>query len=159
MFELKKWEPLRELSTIQREMDELFRRTFGSLTTSLFGRETRGAWVPYADCFMKEGNFVIHADLPGVDPKDVEVTVTGNILSIKGVRKSDVKKEKEGYIFHESSAGSFERVMTLPDGVDTGKIHASLKNGVLELTMPTKAEVLPKKVKVEIEGKTEKKAA
>ena len=160
MFELKKWEPLRELSTIQREMDELFRRTFGSLTTGLFRREWAGVWCPDIDCFTSYGQFIVHADIPGVDPKDIDISITGNVLTIKGERKSEVEKEKGEVVFHESAYGSFERTMTLPEGVDATKIHASHRNGVLELTMPTKAEALPKKIKVELEeGKSGKKAA
>lgn len=164
MRELKKWEPLRELSTIQREMDDLFRRTFGSLTSGLFRKEWGGQWCPDVDCYMKDGQFIIHADIPGVDPKDVDISITGNILSIKGERKSDVTEKKGEYIFHESSLGKFERTMTIPEGVDVSKVHASYANGVFELTMPTKEEVLPKKIKVELEGgkegkKTEKKVA
>lgn len=150
MFELKRWEPMRELSTIQRDLDDLFRRTFGSLTPSLLRGESRGEWFPAVNCYMKEGKYVVDVDLPGVDPKDVDISITGKTLSIKGERKSEVKKEKEGYIFHESSYGTFERSMTLPEGVEAGKAHATYANGVLHLTMPAKSEALPKKVKVEV---------
>jgi HSP20 family protein len=159
MFELKKWEPLRDLSTIQRDMDELFRRMFGGLTsTSLLRKE--GEWYPVMDCYMKGNEFIVHADLPGIDPKDVDISVTGNVLTIKGERKSDVEEKKEGYLFHETSYGKFERSLTIPEGVDSTKVHARYTNGVLELTMPAKAEALPKKINIEIEsGETKKKAA
>ncbi|MBI5827020.1 MAG: Hsp20/alpha crystallin family protein [Deltaproteobacteria bacterium] len=80
MFELKKWDPARELTNIQREMDELFRRVFGTLPTGIFrlGREFKGEWYPAVECYMRDGKFVVHADLPGVDPKDVDVTIAGN---------------------------------------------------------------------------------
>lgn len=163
MFELKKWEPFKELSTIQREMDELFKRTFGSLSTGIFGGRDfiKGAfWSPQIDRFMKDGNFVIHADLPGVDPKNIEISVTGNTLLLRGERKTDVEDKKGGYYFHETSCGTFERTLTLPDGCDVNKAHATYKDGVLELSMPVKAEALPKKIKVELdELKEGKKAA
>jgi HSP20 family protein len=164
MLELKKWEPFRELSTVQREMDELFRRTFGSLTSGLFRKEWGGQWCPDLDCYMKDNKFFIHADIPGVDPKEVDISIVGNILTIKGERKTDVTEKKGEYIFHESSFGEFVRTMTIPEGVDVSKVHASYRNGVLELSMPTKAEVLPKKIHVELEGtkegkKTEQKVA
>jgi len=160
MLELRKWEPMRELSTIQKEMDELFRRTFGSLTSGLFRREWKGQWCPEFDCYTKDGKFIVHAYLPGVDPKDVDVTIAGNILTVKGERKSDVTEKKGGYIFHESSFGEFERSITIPEGVEVDKVHATYTNGVLELSMPAKAEVMPKKIKVELEGvKAEKKIA
>ncbi len=107
---------------------------------------------------MKENQLVIRADIPGVDPKNVDISVTGNLLTIKGERKSDVEEKKEGYLYHETSIGTFERTLTLPEGVDTAKIHASYRNGVVEITMPAKAEALPRKVKVELE-ETGKKAA
>ncbi len=164
MFELKKWEPLRDLSSFQREMqrdmDDFFRRVFGSITSltpsGLFRREYK-EWYPSIDCFIKNNQFVVHADLPGVDPKDVDISVTGTMLTLKGERKAEYDEKKEGYLFHEASYGAFERTLELPEGVDTNKIHATYRNGILELTMPVKAEVLPKKVKVEVEES--KKAA
>lgn len=160
MFELKKWDPFRELSTIQRDMDDLFKRVFGSLTpTSLFRRESfKGEWYPSLDCYMKGNQFIVHADIPGVDPKDVDISVAGNVLTIRGERKADIEEKKEGFLFREASYGSFERVLTLPEGADTTKVHASYRNGVLELTMPAKAEALPKKVTIEIEKEIKKAA-
>ena len=159
MFELKKWEPLRELSTIQRDMDELFRRTFGSLTTGLFGREFKGEWVPDVDCYMKDNNLVVHADLPGVDPKNLEISVTGNTLMLKGERKSDFEEKKGEYMFHETTYGSFIRSIALPEGTDINKVHAVFRNGVLEVSMPCKAESLGRKIKVEVEEVKESKKA
>lgn len=162
MFELKKIDPLRDLSTIQREMDDFFRRTLGSLSpTGLFRREGeyRGEMNPQMDTYMKGNKFIVNVDLPGIDPKDVHITLTGNVITIKGERKAVVDEKKEGYLFHETSWGFFERSLTLPEGVDTSKIHASCKNGVLELTMPAKAEALPKKVTIEIEAGEGSKAA
>lgn len=160
MFELKKWDPIKELSGIQRDMDDLFRRVFGGLTpTSLLRREAfRGEWYPAIDCYMKNNQFIVHADLPGVNPKDVDISLTGNVLTIRGERKSEVEEKKEGYLFHETSFGTFERVLTLPEGIDVSKVKATYKNGVLELTMPAKAEALPKKVNIEIEAETKKAA-
>ncbi|MBI2411762.1 MAG: Hsp20/alpha crystallin family protein [Deltaproteobacteria bacterium] len=160
MFELKKWDPIKELSGIQRDMDDLFRRVFGGLApTSLLRREAfRGEWYPAIDCYMKNNQFIVHADLPGVNPKDVDISLTGNVLTIRGERKSEVEEKKEGYLFHETSFGTFERVLTIPEGVDVSKVKATYRNGVLELSMPAKAEALPKKVNIEIEAETKKAA-
>jgi len=147
MFELKKWEPLRELSGIQRELDDLFRKTFGGITPS-FGAEE---WKPSVNCYTREGRYIVEADLPGVKPEDLDISVTGNVLTIKGERKAEWEEKKEGHVFHESSYGSFERSMTLPEGVNAEKVHASYRDGVLELTMPAKEAALPRKVKVEVE--------
>jgi len=158
MFELKKWEPFRDLASfqrdMQRDMEDFFRKTFG---TSLFKREMR-EWYPSIDCFIKNNQFVIHADLPGIDPKDVDISITGNMLTLKGERKAEYDEKKEGYLYHEASYGSFERTLELPEGIDTNKVHATYKNGILELTMPAKAEALPKKVKVEVEQAAKKAA-
>ncbi|MBI4948593.1 MAG: Hsp20/alpha crystallin family protein [Deltaproteobacteria bacterium] len=141
-------------------MDELFRRVFGGLTPmSLLRKEAfRGEWYPAIDCYMKNNQFIVHADLPGVNPKDVDISIVGNVLTIRGERKSDVEEKKEGYLFHETSFGTFERVLTLPEGVDATRIKATCKSGVLEVTMPAKAEALPKKVTIEIEAETKKAA-
>jgi len=152
MANLKKWEPFRELATIQREMDDLFRRVFGSLTpANLFRREVKGEWFPTVDLYMKGNELVVHADIPGVDPKDVDISVTGNMLTLRGERKAEIEEKKEGYLYHETSFGGFERSITLPEGVDTTKVRASYNKGVLEIRMPAKAEALPRKVKIELE--------
>ncbi len=156
MFALKKRDPFSELSTLHREMDELFRRTFGSMLPGMF----RGEWYPSIESYIKDRTLHVKADIPGVDPKDVDISIMGNELTIKGERKAERKEEKEGeYFFCETSYGSFERTVTLPEGVDTDKVHASYKNGVLEITMPVKAEMLPKKVSVEVEKESKEKAA
>ena len=156
---IRKWEPFRELSNIQKDMDEFVRRVFGNLNPAvLFKREFMGEWVPTLDLYMKDNMLVVHADIPGVDPKDVEISITGNMLTIKGERKTELEEKKEGYLYHETSFGGFERTVTLPEGVDTPKVHATCNHGVLEVTMPAKAEALPRKIKIELEeGK--KKAA
>ncbi len=152
MFELKKWEPMKELSSIQREMDDFFKRVFGTFSPAgFFKREFASEWYPALNCFYKEGRFIVNADIPGLDPKEIEISIAGNVLTIRGERKSIVDEKKEGYVFHETSYGTFERSMTLLDGVEADKVKASYKNGVLELSMPAKAEALPKKIKVEID--------
>jgi len=168
MFELKKWEPMKELSSIQREMDDFFKKVLGTFSPAGFFKrggfplsEFASKWHPALNCFYKENRFIVTADLPGLDPKEIEISIAGNTLTIRGERKSVVDEKKEGYVFHETSYGAFERSMTLPEGVEADKVKAAYKNGVLELSMPAKAETLPKKIKVEIEGdvKEIKKAA
>jgi HSP20 family protein len=144
---LKKWDPFRELSTLHREMDEIFKRGFGAIAPGWF----RGEWYPSLESYTKGGNLIIKADLPGVDPKEVSISVVDDRLTIKGERK-EKREEREGECFFcETSYGRFERTVTLPEGVDTEKIKASYKNGVLEITMPAKVAALPKKVEVKVE--------
>ncbi len=155
MLALRRWDPFKELSTIHREMDEFFKRTLESLTPGLF----KGEWFPAVESYMKKNSLVVKVDLPGIDPKDLDISIVGNQLVIKGERKA-VEEEKEGdYILKETAYGAFERCLTLPEGIDTEKVHASYKNGVLEITMPAKKEALPRKVTVEVEGKEAKRAA
>jgi len=99
----------------------------------------------------------VRADVPGVDPKDVEVSVRGNILTIKGERKEEKEVKSEDYIRREASYGSFERRMTLPEGANTEKITANFKNGMVEIKMPMAKTVEAKKVPVQVEAaKSEK---
>lgn len=152
MTSIRKWEPFRELSNIQKDMDEFVRRVFGNLSPAgLFRREIAGEWVPTLDLYMKDNQLVVHADIPGVDPKDVDISIVGNMLTIRGERKTAFEEKKEGYLYHETSFGGFERTVALPEGVDTSKVRATCNKGVLEVTMPAKAEALPRKIKVELE--------
>jgi len=91
--------------------------------------------------------------VPGLDPKDVEVSVLGNVLTIKGERKEEKEVKHEQYIHREVTHGAFERRMMLPEGAGTDKIKAQFKNGVLEVTMPVGKEMTSKKVPIEVEAK------
>jgi HSP20 family protein len=153
MFGLRKWDPFTELGTLHRDVDEIFRRTFGSIAPGFL----RGEWYPAVESYMEGNKFLVRADLPGIDPKDVDISVIGNQLTIKGERKIR-KEEKEGEkYFCEVCYGSFERTLTLPEGVEMDKVHAGYHNGVLEISMPAKGVALPKKITVEVEA--EKKRA
>ncbi|MEE9613506.1 MAG: Hsp20/alpha crystallin family protein [Thermodesulfobacteriota bacterium] len=147
MLTLKKWDPFTELSTIHKEMDEFFKRTVGSIAPVLF----KGEWYPAFESYIKGEELVVHADLPGIDPKDVDISISGDKLTIKGERKAEKEETTGEYLFRETSYGSFERSMTLPEGVNVDKVHASYNHGVLEITMPAEAAALPKKVTVEVE--------
>ena len=91
----------------------------------------------------------MHADLPGIEAKDVSISVLGNQLTIEGERKQEEKKEEKDYFYRELSYGKFSRTMTLPEGVDANAVKASYKNGVLEVTVPTPKQLESKKIQVE----------
>ena len=150
MFPVTKWSPIRELGTLQREMDELFGRLMGR-TESMFPHFhlERGIEAPPLECVRKGDNLLVKVELPGMDPKDVDISVTGNLLTIKGERKLDQEVKEEDYYMREIGMGRFERTLTLPEGVETEKIKANYKNGILLITMP--AEEVRKSRKVEIE--------
>lgn len=140
------WRPFQELETWHRDIDDLFSRFFGAEP------EAFGGTAPL-ESFVRNGDLIVRADLPGVDPKEVDINLMGNVLTIKGERKSKEEKKNEDYIRHEISYGSFERRMTVPEGIDADKIKAKYENGVLELTMPVPKTLAPKKVPIQVEAK------
>ena len=154
--ELTPWQtPLRALNEMQREMNQLFSRFFGE------GEQAGNRWVSPSDSYVpriesavRDNTLWVKADLPGIDPKDVEVMVEGNRLTLRGERKAEHEGSENGYGHREVQYGSFVRSFTIPEGVKAEDIHAKYHNGVLELAMPLPAEVLPKKVTIAIEGQT-----
>ncbi len=147
-WELQAWSPFRELERFRRDFDELFDRFFGSAQPAL----TR----PAIESYVEDDRLVVRADLPGVDPKDVEVTVTGNILTIRGSRKSEKETKNRDYLHREVSYGTFERSLTLPEGVKAEEVKASFQNGVLELSIPVPQRLAARKIPVEIAGPSDK---
>lgn len=142
--ELTAWRPFRELEHWARRFPGFFD------DWPFFDREHE--YIPALESFLKNGNLVVRLDAPGVDPKDIDVSVVGNVLTIKGERKEEKEVKSEDYIRHEASYGSFERRMTLPEGANTEKIAATFKNGVVEITMPVAKTVEGKKVPVQVEA-------
>src|SRR5258708_3162960 len=132
-----RWEPFREMVTIQDRMNRIFEEAFRANRGA--GSEedyALAAWAPAVDIFEQDGNIVLKAELPGVDPKDVDVRVENNVLTLRGERKLDGDVKKEGYHRVERAYGSFGRSFTLPTVVDTEKIKAEYKDGVLRVTLP-----------------------
>lgn len=109
------------------------------------------AWTPAVDIVENEDNFLIEADVPGVDPKDIEVSMENGVLTLKGERESETKEEKEGYSRVERSHGSFYRRFSLPETADAENISASSKKGVLKITVGKKETAKPKKVTVKVQ--------
>jgi HSP20 family protein len=107
--------------------------------------------VPAIESRVENGNLVVKADLPGIDPKEVSISVLGNQLRIEGERKQEEKKEEKDYLYQEVSYGKFMRTIPLPEGVDTEKIKANYKNGVLEISMPAPKQLESKKVQIEVQ--------
>ncbi len=108
-------------------------------------------WVPAVDIAENDEHFLIEADVPGVDPKDIEVSMDNGVLSIKGERKSEVKEEKEGYTRVERSHGSFYRRFSLPESADPENISAKSNKGVLQITVGKKEIAKPKKISVKVQ--------
>lgn len=105
-------------------------------------------WRPAVDIKEEANRFVIMADLPGVDPGDIEITMENGVLSIKGERKSEIRDEKEGYKRVERVSGTFYRRFSLPDSADAERIEAKGKDGVLEVSLPKHEKVQPRRIAV-----------
>jgi len=146
MADLVRWEPFEELISLRDAMNRLFEESFvrpwGSWLTP-FTRETLAL-----DMYETDDEIVVKASLPGVKPEDVDVTISGNVLTIKGETKAEEKVEKANYIRQERRYGAFSRSVTLPTDVDVDKATAEFENGVLTLTLPKAEAVKPKVIKV-----------
>lgn len=152
MAALVPWRPMRELERMERQMDEMFNR-MGSHFPSLWEPEraigTMERRAPAIESHVEDGNLIVKADLPGIDPKEVSISVMGNQLTIEGERKHEKKEEKGDYFYRELSYGKFSRTMTLPSGVDADKVKANYKDGVLQITMPAPKEMATKRIQIE----------
>jgi HSP20 family protein len=150
---LIRWEPARELATIQTEMNRLFNTFFepssgtnGSSTTAL------RRWIPAMDLVETDDDFVLRADLPGVSESDVNIELEDNVLTISGERKAEHEERKEGYYRVERASGAFSRSLTLPEGVDPDRVQANFDRGVLEVRIPKPEQRKPRKVTISAGG-------
>lgn len=141
---LMRYEPWGQLARLHDEMDRLFNRYAPENETSM----STADWTPAVDVKEEEDRFVIKADIPGVDPKDIEVHMDKGMLAIEGKRESEVTDEKEGYKRVERVYGSFSRRFTLPETADADNIQAESKHGVLEIIIPKKAADQPRRIEV-----------
>ena len=109
------------------------------------------AWAPAVDFAEKDDHFLIEADVPGVDPKDIEVSMENGVLSLRGERENEIKEEKDGYTRDERSHGSFYRRFSLPETADPENINAKSSKGVLKITVGKKETAKPKKITVNVQ--------
>jgi HSP20 family protein len=143
------YEPITMLENLRTQLNKLFE---ADLAPSWWGEEgnvVTSHWMPKVDMREEDDRYVFLADIPGVDPKDIEVTAANGVLTIKGERKSETKEEKAGYKRIERAQGMFYRRFSLPDTADTAHIKANSKNGVLELVVPKHEAIKPRKIKIE----------
>ena len=113
---------------------------------------TASDWVPAVDIKEEAEQFLIHADIPGVNPKDIDVHMEDGVLTISGKRESETSEDKHGYHRTERVRGTFLRRFTLPDTANAEKIVAECKHGVLEVSIPKQEKVKPKKIDVKVKG-------
>lgn len=152
---IRPWEPFRELGEMTRQFEDILGRPFLPMVWRRLPTEM--GWAPAIEVFEKEDKYVVKAELPGMKEDDIDVSVVGDTLTIKGERKAETEVKEENYYCCERSYGSFFRSIALPSTVDAKKIAASYENGVLEVSLPKAAEVKAEKVKVSAKKK-EKKA-
>jgi HSP20 family protein len=145
MAGLAVWKPFNEIDRWRREFD----RRLSEMFHEIGPLEATAGKVPAIESFVKDGNLIIRADVPGLAEKDLDLTVLDNVLTIRGERRKETEVKKDEYIRREVAYGSFERRMTLPQATDPDKIKASFKNGVVEITMPIGNEVAARKIPLE----------
>lgn len=138
-------EPWILMNRLHRDLDRLLN------VSAPAGDETQGVvdWVPPVDIREEDGQFVIHADLPGVDPKHIDVTLEKGVLTIRGRRELEARDEQHGFRRVERVSGDFYRRFALPDTADSQAVKARFNNGVLEVAIPKQAQVLPRRINVE----------
>jgi HSP20 family protein len=146
-MQLTKWEPFGGLTSLRREMDRLF--------DSFFDRGSQlpvvsGDWTPRFDPVESKDTITIKADLPGMNEKDISVSLSGDNLVIKGERKTEKEEKEKQYHRIERSFGAFQRVIPLPVTVEAGKIKADYSKGVLEVQLPKKPEAKPKEIPITV---------
>ena len=144
-----RWDPFRDLATLQERMNRIFDESFrGAARQDDEDWATGGSWAPLVDIYERDGNLELKAELPGVDPKDVDVSLTDGSLVIKGEKKEAKEEKKKNYHKVERFIGQFYREIPLPSGVDAEKISAITAKGVITVTVPKKPEAQSKKIAV-----------
>lgn len=141
------WDPFRELETLQNEMSRLFDL---SLSKRGNGDFFEGNWSPAVDIQDARDSIIVKADLPGLNKEDIQVSVEDGQLILKGEKKEERKTEEKGYVRMERTCGAFYRAISLPASIESDKVKATYKNGVLELVLPKKEEAKPKQIAVEV---------
>ncbi len=146
MAMMERWDPFRDLMSIQNELNRLFGRTFGGGEAAA---GSTGSWVPPLDVFETQDRYVVAVELPGIDPGDVDVSVEDSTLTIKGHREFFYKDASdEAFRRIERRYGQFTRTLTLPQTTDPEKIEASFDKGVLTVEVPKREEAKPRKITV-----------
>lgn len=144
MNTITRWEPFRNAWTLQEQINRFFEEAFRGR-----GEDSNlSSWAPAVDIYEDGNQLVLKADLPDIEEKELDIRVENNLLFIRGERKFEKKVSEENYLRFERSFGTFSRSFSLPNTVDTEKISAEYRNGVLTVTLPKREESKPKQIKV-----------
>jgi len=144
---LIRWDPFGEMNQLRSQVNTLFEQM---LTRGGGELNTTQAWAPSVDIWETETAIVLHVEVAGIKPEDIDVSITGDTLTIKGERKAQKEEKGKQYVRIERSYGAFQRSFTLGVPIDQTGVKAQSKDGVLEVTLPKREEVKPKQVKVEV---------
>ncbi len=153
-WDLTTWKPFRELTPfkeferVRREMDRLWD---SFLEGGLRKRGEEGEWLPSLDVAETKNELVVKAEVPGMDPKDIDISLSDGVLTIKGEKRQEKEEKEADYHVVERSYGSFMRSVQLPKEVQSDKISASYKNGILRIALPKSEEAKKKEVKIKVE--------
>jgi HSP20 family protein len=148
-MELMEWRPFREVTKLRREMDRLWEDYFGAGRRGLKSLETE--WAPAVDISEGDDKITVKAEIPGLEAKDIDISLSGDVLTIKGEKKSEREEKQENYHLVERNYGSFSRSLRLPGTVEADKIEAAYKQGVLTIACPKKEEAKPKAIDIKAE--------
>lgn len=143
MSNVIRWEPMREMMTLREAMDRLFDDAFTRPVNM-----TGGSSVPAIDLYQTGDAVVVKAALPGFDPDNVQITVTSDVLTLRGEHKHESEQKDATYLVRERRSGSFERSVALPTAVQTDKAKADFENGILTIQLPKSEEVKPKSISI-----------
>ena len=147
MTVLTRWDPFRELQTLQSRMSRLFEEQYGGREDALM---SSGAFVPPVDIYEDQHGIQLKLEVPGIEEKDLNINVENNVLTVSGERKFEQEQKEENFHRIERRYGSFSRSFTLPNAVDTEKITADYNSGVLSIRLVKREEAKPKQIKVNI---------
>lgn len=148
------WKPFRDLVPFDFEQ---MRREMDRLWDSFFERGIRrkheegSTWLPALDVSETKNDLVVKAEVPGMDPKDIDISLSDGILTIKGEKKQEKEEKEEDYHLIERSYGAFTRSLQLPKGIQSDKIQATYKNGILKVVLPKSEEAKKKEIKIKVE--------
>jgi HSP20 family protein len=143
MANLTRWEPMREMMTLREAMDHLFDDAFTRPLAYDGGNSS-----PAIDMYQTDDDVVVKATLPGLKPEDVDITVNGDMLTLRGEYKQENEQKNARYHIHEQRSGSFERTLMLPTDVKADMANADFEDGVLTIKLPIAEEVKPKSISI-----------
>lgn len=144
---ITRWDPFREMSTLQERMNRLFNDQLGAMTHD---EALTGNFVPPVDVYEDENSIQVRLEVPGIEEKDIDIRLENNVLTVRGERKFEKEEKEENFHRIERRYGSFTRSFTLPSTVNSEDVQADYEKGVLKIRIAKRAEAKPKQIKVNI---------